>query len=66
MILFILKLLIIIYLIYMIFKVKSLIQFNPNANIITIELPDKDKIMIDKKGIKANFKIKKTRNKVRW
>jgi hypothetical protein len=49
MILFILKLLIIIYLIYMIFKVKSLIQFNPNANIITIELPDKDKIMIELK-----------------
>ena len=49
MILFIIKLLILIYLIYMIFHVKSMIQFNPNANIIHIELPDKDKIMIELK-----------------
>mgnify|MGYP000096963486 CR=1 FL=1 len=33
----------------MIFHVKSMIQFNPNANIIHIELPDKDKIMIELK-----------------
>lgn len=49
MILFIIKFLILIYLIYMIFHVKSMIQFNPNANIIHIELPDKDKIMIELK-----------------
>lgn len=47
MITFIIKLLIIVYLFYMIFHIKSMIQYNSQANVIIIEQPDKDKIYLE-------------------
>lgn len=47
MITFMIKLLILIYFVYMIFHVKSMIQYNPNANVIYIEQADKDKIRLE-------------------
>ena len=47
MITFILKLLILIYLFYMIKFVYDMLQYNQKANLIKIEMPDKDKIALE-------------------
>ena len=49
MITFILKLLILIYLFYMIKFVYDMLQYNQKANLIKIEMPDKDKIALELK-----------------
>jgi len=46
---FILKLLILIYLSYMIKYVYDMLQYNQRANLIKIEMPDKDKIALELK-----------------
>ena len=49
MITFILKILILCYLFYTIYSVHNMLRSNPNASVITIETPDKDKIINEMK-----------------